>query len=173
MVAVAYFGKGASRLLPLKRGSTLIVDMSRRAVGSGQTMPLTLTLRLQSGGPDNEYTGLTTDAGGYFTVTTGLPDGSYNWRLKGQLSLASSGTLGLSSSTANVEMGMMRAGDCTNDNVVSGQDFSVLKNTFGKSSGQPGYDDRADFNRDGVVGSADFSLLKGSFGQGGASLTCP
>ena len=64
----------------------------------------------------------------------------------------------------------LRAGDCTSDNVVGGQDF---KNTFGKSSGQPGYDDRADFNRDGVVGSADFSLLKGSFGQGGVSLTCP
>ena len=59
------------------------------------------------------------------------------------------------------------------DNVVGSQDFSTLKSTFGKSSGQPGYDDRADFNRDGVVSSAYFSLLKGNFGQGGASLTCP
>jgi hypothetical protein len=39
MVAVAYFGKGGASLLPLGRGSTLIVDMSRAAVGSGQTLP--------------------------------------------------------------------------------------------------------------------------------------
>src|SRR5262245_29277937 len=39
MVAVAYFGKGASKLLPLELGRTLIVDMSRHAVGSGQTLP--------------------------------------------------------------------------------------------------------------------------------------
>jgi hypothetical protein len=39
MIAVAYFGKGATKLLPLDRGSTLIVDMSRPAVGSGQTLP--------------------------------------------------------------------------------------------------------------------------------------
>jgi hypothetical protein len=114
-----------------------------------------------------------TNASGYFTVTTGLPGGSYNWSIKGTLNLAGSGTLGLSASTTSVEMGMMRAGDCTNDNVVSGQDFSTLKNTFGKSSGQPGYDGRADFNRDAVIGSTDFNLLKGSFGQGGSGLTCP
>src|SRR4051812_17837057 len=35
-VAVAYFGKGASKLLPLLRGSTLVVDASERAVTSGQ-----------------------------------------------------------------------------------------------------------------------------------------
>ena len=38
-VAVAYFGKGASKLLPLRAGSTLVVDMSESAVKSGQTNP--------------------------------------------------------------------------------------------------------------------------------------
>jgi hypothetical protein len=38
-VAVAYLGKGASRLLPLKAGSTLIVDLSENAVKAGQTSP--------------------------------------------------------------------------------------------------------------------------------------
>ena len=38
-VAVAYFGSGASGLLPLKKGSTLVVAMSERAVRSGQTKP--------------------------------------------------------------------------------------------------------------------------------------
>ncbi len=38
-VAVAYFGKGGADLLPLKRGSTLVVDASEEAVRSGQTSP--------------------------------------------------------------------------------------------------------------------------------------
>ena len=49
-----------------------------------QSLPISLTLRLASGGPSNEYTGLTTDASGFFTVPLGsLPSGTYNWRVKG------------------------------------------------------------------------------------------
>lgn len=51
MVAVAYFGKGASKMLPLEQGSTLIVDMSKAAVGSGQTHPKDI-LKLVKGGVD-------------------------------------------------------------------------------------------------------------------------
>jgi len=133
---------------------------------------ITATLTLCVAGTPTGYS-VTTDASGYFTVTTGLPDGSYNWRLKGQLNLGNSGSLTLSANAPSTEMGMHRAGDATGDNLVSAQDFSILKNSFGKQSTDPGYDGRADFNRDGVVSSADFSLLKGNFGQGGASLTCP
>jgi hypothetical protein len=42
-------------------------------------------------------------------------------------------------------MGLMRTGDCNNDNVVGAVDFTILKATFGKALGEPGYDDRADF----------------------------
>lgn len=38
-VAVAYFGRGADRLVPLSAGSRLVVDASEQAVGSGQTYP--------------------------------------------------------------------------------------------------------------------------------------
>lgn len=38
-VAVAYVGQGASRLLPLRPGSKLVVDASEAAVRSGQTDP--------------------------------------------------------------------------------------------------------------------------------------
>jgi hypothetical protein len=48
-VAVAYFGAGASRLLPLSKGSRLVVDASERAVASGQTCPADM-LKLQKGG---------------------------------------------------------------------------------------------------------------------------
>jgi len=48
-VAVAYFGKGASRLLPLPRGSRLVVDASERAVSSGQTCPADLSRLIKAG----------------------------------------------------------------------------------------------------------------------------
>ncbi len=38
-VAVAYFGAGAGRLLPLPKGSHLVVDASERCVAAGQTCP--------------------------------------------------------------------------------------------------------------------------------------
>lgn len=41
-VAVAYFGAGASHLLPLPKGSRLVVDASDKAVASGQTCPTDL-----------------------------------------------------------------------------------------------------------------------------------
>ena len=49
LAAVAYFGKGASKLLPLCRNSRLIVDASELAVKSGQTCPAELS-RLQKTG---------------------------------------------------------------------------------------------------------------------------
>lgn len=39
MVAVAYFSKGASSMLPLRKGSILLVDASEKAVKAGQTCP--------------------------------------------------------------------------------------------------------------------------------------
>ena len=47
-------------------------------------------------------------------------------------------------------------------------DFSILKSSFGKASGDPGYDDRADFTGDQVVSAPDFSLMGSNFGLGGA-----
>lgn len=48
-VAVAYFGAGASRLLPLQPGSRLVVDASDRAVASGQTCPAELIKLVKRG----------------------------------------------------------------------------------------------------------------------------
>ena len=47
--AVAYFGRGASKLLPLKSGSILVVDASERAVRSGQTSPADLLNLIRNG----------------------------------------------------------------------------------------------------------------------------
>lgn len=48
-VAVAYFGIGASRMLPLSPGSRLVVDASERAVASGQTSPAELIKLVRRG----------------------------------------------------------------------------------------------------------------------------
>ena len=50
-VAVAYFGQGAAKLLPLPPGSRLVVDASELAVKSGQTCPAELA-KLQKRGVD-------------------------------------------------------------------------------------------------------------------------
>jgi hypothetical protein len=48
-VAVAYFGAGASRLLPLPKGSRLVVNASERCVASGQTCPADLIKLVKRG----------------------------------------------------------------------------------------------------------------------------
>ncbi len=136
-----------------------------------QSVPVTFTLRLASGGPESDYS-TTTDASGNFTVTAPAA-GNYNWRVKNPQTMANSGSVSVSSGFTTQEMGLLRAGDANNDNCVSVQDVGILKNTFGKSQGDPGYDARADFNGDNAVTTVDFNLMKGNFGQCGASPISP
>jgi hypothetical protein len=65
-------------------------------------------------------------------------------------------------------MGVQRAGDVNGDNTVGLSDFNPLKNSFGRSVGQPGYDGRADYSGDDTISLADFNLLKNNFGFNGA-----
>jgi hypothetical protein len=135
-----------------------------------QQLPITLTLRLTTGGPYYDYTGMTTDASGNFTVpVAGLPGGTYNWRVKNPQYLANSGTLTLSGAPlTQVEMGLMLAGDDNGDNLVSAADFTILKSSFGFGCGDPGYQAMADFTGDCVINAIDFSLLRSNFGLGGS-----
>src|SRR5262249_36005570 len=48
-VAVAYLCQGASKLLPLKSGSVLVVDLSKAAVRSGQACPQEVIKLLRKG----------------------------------------------------------------------------------------------------------------------------
>src|SRR5205823_6043208 len=129
----------------------------------------------------------------YFTVSvSGMPSGTYQWRVKGPKYLANAGTLSLGQSSeagtqggspgastpdstfaTNAEMGLVRVGDCDNDNAVTATDFIILRNTFGKGLGDPGYDDRGDLNGDHVVTTGDFILLKANFGLSGAPPIAP
>lgn len=148
--------------------------------GSLQQLPVTLTLK--SGTTEVNYSGITTDASGFFTVpVTELINGTYNWRVKGPDSnlnllptdppgfLANAGTVVLSGAPqTDAEMGLLRAGDCNNDNLVNASDFNITKVSFGRRMGEPAYDDRADFTGDSRVTVLEFNLMKINFGSGGA-----
>jgi hypothetical protein len=138
-----------------------------------QQLPITLTLK--SASTEINYPTQNTDASGFFTVSVGsLAPGIYNWRVKGPKFLANSGSVSLSGSgTTQQEMGTIRTGDANNDNRVNVTDFSILKATFGKGSGDPGYDDRADLNGDTRVNVTDFTLLRNNFGLAGAPPLSP
>jgi photosystem II stability/assembly factor-like uncharacterized protein len=132
----------------------------------GQQLPLTVTLR--SGATEYNYA-TTTDANGSYSLNvTSLPDGAYTWRVKGPKYLANAGSLTLARGGNNAEMGLMVVGDTNNDNVVNVADFNIIKGSFGKAQGDPGYDDRAEFTGDSRVNVLDFNLMKLSFGQAGA-----
>jgi hypothetical protein len=131
------------------------------------SVPLTLTLTL--GNSSWEYTAITTDQSGYFTVTA-PSTGTFDWRVKNSHTLANSGLVVISAGTNTVEMGLLREGDANNDNCVSIQDFNILRLTFGKAVGDPNYDPRADFNGDSSVSIADNNLLRLNYGVCGAAL---
>jgi glucose/arabinose dehydrogenase len=133
-----------------------------------QSLPITLTLHWNSGGSNFDFSA-TTDQYGFFTVTVGLlPNGAYTWRAKGPLFLATSGPVNIADVDVQVEMGLQRGGDANSDNCIGVPDFNILKGTFGKSAGMPGYDPRADFNGDDSANLVDFNRLKINFGQCGA-----
>ena len=136
-------------------------------------LPLTLTLRL--GASVITYPNQTTDAGGVFTVPVStLPNGVYTWWVKGPQYLASSGPVSLSGApVTQQEMDQQRAGDVDNSNLVDITDFTLLRATFGKACGDPGYDGRADFTGDCLVDITDFTLQRSNFGQGGPPPTNP
>jgi hypothetical protein len=134
-----------------------------------QVLPISMTLQLQSGGPATECAGLSTDPDGIFVATSDIAADSYNWRVKGPRYLAASGSVFVTKDvTTSLDVGLMKVGDANNDNRISVIDFNILKNAYGKSSGQPGYDDRADFSADHVLNSVDFTLLRTNFGLVGA-----
>jgi hypothetical protein len=130
---------------------------------------LPITLTLQMGATVVNYRDRVTDANGVFTVPVGtLPNGVYTWWAKGPRWLATSGTVTLSGApVTQQEMGLQRAGDVDNNNLVDTTDFTLLRGTFGPVCGQPVYDDRADFTSDCLVDITDFTLLRGNFGQSG------
>lgn len=126
-------------------------------------------MTLRTGSSEVDYPAQLTDASGFFTVTvSGLANGSYSYRVKGPKYLAKSGTVAMSGGPqTNVDIGLMRAGDANNDNLVNVLDFNILRSVFGTGFGNAGYDDRADFTGDRTITILDFNLVKSNFGLQG------
>ena len=145
-----------------------VIWQGRQAQPSAsQQLPVRLTLSL--GSNQIAYPQQTTDASGYFTVPVGgLASGTYTWRAKGPQFLANSGAITLDTvPLTQADFGLLLAGDANDDNLVGVIDFNLLKLTFGKGAGDPGYDGRCDFSGDDQVNIVDFSLLRANFGAGG------
>jgi hypothetical protein len=182
---IAHCGNGPTATPTLTHTRTVTPTPGQQIVGrvtwQGRPTPpsalqqVVITLTLKSGTTEVNYPGQTTDSSGFFTCTVvGLPGGTYSWRVKSPKYLANSGFVDLAGAPqTNVEMGLMKAGDCNNDNVINVLDFNIVKGTFGKASGDPGYDGRGDLNGDNAVTVFDFNLVKGNFGTGGAPPTGP
>ena len=51
------------------------------------------------------------------------------------------------------------AGDLNGDGTVNCADIAIVKASFNKRTGQPGFDVRADVNRDGIVNVIDLSTV--------------
>ena len=114
----------------------------------------------------------TTDASGAFTVS--LPAGSYPVRVKSSHTLANlvqDVVVPEGGATGPISFGLLREGDADGDNNVVSADFFILRNTYNLASGDPSYDDRADFNENDAVTSADFFLLKDNYNEPGDA--CP
>jgi hypothetical protein len=110
---------------------------------------------------------VTTDQNGMFTVSD-VPPGTYNITVKSShtLSTIKSGVT-IMAGTNSVDFGTLLEGDANNDDSVTTIDLSILIRSFGKTVGDPGYDERADFNEDSYITSLDFSLLRKNYGQYG------
>jgi peptide/nickel transport system substrate-binding protein len=71
--------------------------------------------------------------------------------------------IGLLSNT--VDMGTLLEGNANDDYIINIQDFGILAVAYGKSSGETGYDARADFDRSGNINITDFGLLAINYGK--------
>lgn len=69
--------------------------------------------------------------------------------------------------TSNINFNLL-GGDANNDNSVGTGDMLLLKYAWLSSTGQPNWDQRADFNSDGSVGTADMLIMKSNWLKGGA-----
>ncbi|MBM4459080.1 MAG: hypothetical protein FJ011_15180 [Chloroflexi bacterium] len=116
----------------------------------------------------------TVDSSGKFTVT-GMDAGVFDVVVKGPHSLGVRKVgIPLPSETLPIVFGLLLEGDANDDDLVAGDDFSILATAYATSPGRPnlswrsqGWDPRADFNGDLVINAADFSLLATNYGRQG------
>jgi hypothetical protein len=110
---------------------------------------------------------VTTNQSGIFTINN-APIGTYTITVKNSHTLKrvkqSQVIIGGSNS---INFWTLLEGDGVSNNVVNVLDLSLLASCFGKSTNDPGFDSRVDFNHDGIVNIFDLSLLASNFSKSG------
>lgn len=105
----------------------------------------------------------TLDAGGAYSFTTSLPDGSYDLLVDASRSwLIKKASFTLTGGNATVNATLTN-GDCNGNGIVDIADYTILSGAFSSLPGDGNYDARADLNEDGVIDIADYTILSGAF----------
>jgi|GEM_PF-832745 len=130
-------------------------------------MGVDVTITPTGGGATVFNNRVTTNQNGLFVIES-LPPGTYTLVIRrfNALPLTKTNVV-LIVGNNPVDMGSAKGGDADGNNLINITDFSILATSFGKSTGQVGFDARADFNNDGIVNISDFSMLATYFGQSG------
>ena len=129
-------------------------------------LPLTVDLRVPGEESPRYLFNVTTSEEGAFTVAN-IPPGEYDVRVKNGHTLRNILNITLQSGAHDVDLGVLREGDASDDNAIDLIDFSILAASFCRAMGDSLYDARADFNGDDTVDLLDFSLLAMNFGLSG------
>jgi hypothetical protein len=164
---------GAGPFLVTSPNTALVLD-------SGSTQTVTWSVANTNVAPVNTANvkiSLSTDGGNSFPYTlsastpnTGskavtLPNvGTTSARVK----VEAVGNVFFDVSNANFTIRLL--GDVNGDGSVDCADLAVVKASFGKRAGQPGFDPRADVNNDGVVDARDLAFVSQKLPAG---TTCP
>ena len=105
---------------------------------------------------------------GTFALTSAAPDGNYDLVIRGAT------TLQARIKDVNIVFGSVSGlsvnlinGDCNGDNFIGTDDYLIVNNSFDKSTGETGFDARADLDQDGYVGTNDYLILNANFDTAG------
>jgi hypothetical protein len=114
-------------------------------------------------------TQITTGSDGSYTIQD-VPEGTYDVTAKGSkwLRQKQADVAVTPGGSTAVDFLSLKGGDANNSNSVNVLDLNILKGSYGKSQGTPGYDDRADFNKTNSVNVLDLNILKSNYGKSGA-----
>lgn len=133
---------------------------------AGKVVPVTVLVADKTTSAVSHQGQVTPDAEGVFSMPVAL-SGEQAVVLKGEHSLSKQQLVGAGSPDEITDFGSFYEGDASGDDKVSPIDFSILRNTYGKSQTDAGFNGKADFTADGIVKTTDFSLLRAAYGKEG------
>ena len=107
-------------------------------------------------------------SGGDFNVT-GIPEGTYFIKFTANKYLVKkeSNVVVFAGEVTGMGTIKLTVGDVNNDNKVNLIDLILTANAYGKTKGQPGYNESCDFNNDDAVNLADLVYMSKSYGMYG------